>query len=77
MYTRVFQYTHHSASGGIKILQKYIVSPVNSLGEVNSLLDYHNDVFSACSKDNMTRVMQAVFEGKYGKINCFRGMYED
>jgi len=37
----------------------------------------HNDEFSPCSKDNMTRVMQAVFDGKYGKINCFRGMYED
>ena len=33
----------------------------------------HNDEFSPCSKDNMTRVMEAVFDGKYGKRNCFRG----
>ncbi|XP_052097567.1 disintegrin and metalloproteinase domain-containing protein 10-like isoform X2 [Mytilus californianus] len=32
----------------------------------------HNDEFSPCSKDNMTRVMDAVFNGRYGKVNCFQ-----
>ncbi|VDI57755.1 disintegrin and metalloproteinase domain-containing protein 10 [Mytilus galloprovincialis] len=32
----------------------------------------HNDEFSPCSKDNMTRVMDAVFNGRYGKKNCFQ-----
>lgn len=34
----------------------------------------HNDEFSPCSKDNMTRVMEAVFEGRFGKVNCFKSM---
>ena len=36
----------------------------------------HNDEFSPCSKDNMTRVMEAVFHGNFGKRNCFKGMYD-
>ncbi|KAK3094401.1 hypothetical protein FSP39_001269 [Pinctada imbricata] len=31
----------------------------------------HNDEFSVCSKDNMTRVIQAVTGQSNGKVNCF------
>ena len=30
----------------------------------------HNDLFSECSRDNITRVLTAVLTGDYGKFNC-------
>ncbi|XP_076081145.1 disintegrin and metalloproteinase domain-containing protein 10-like [Mytilus galloprovincialis] len=46
---------------------KYIMNDGSTNGKMQ-----HNDEFSPCSKDNITRVMDAVFKGRYGKVNCFQ-----
>ena len=32
----------------------------------------NNDNFSTCSLDNITRVLEAVLNQRYGKVNCFQ-----
>ena len=32
----------------------------------------NNDDFSTCSLDNITRVLDAVLNERYGKVNCFQ-----
>ncbi|CAC5418173.1 ADAM10 [Mytilus coruscus] len=32
----------------------------------------HNDEFSPCSKDNMTRMLDKVYTERFGTINCFK-----
>lgn len=32
----------------------------------------NNDDFSVCSLDNITRVLDAVLNERYGKVNCFQ-----
>ena len=32
----------------------------------------HNDDFSMCSLDNVTRVLDAVLTERHGKVNCFQ-----
>lgn len=49
---------------------KYIMNDGSTNGKMQ-----HNDEFSPCSKDNITRVMDAVFKGRYGKVNCFQSMF--
>ncbi|XP_071138288.1 disintegrin and metalloproteinase domain-containing protein 10-like [Mytilus edulis] len=48
-------------------LGNYIMNDGSTTGNKNN-----NDKFSPCSKDNITRVMDAVFNGRYGKRNCFQ-----
>ncbi|XP_052085168.1 disintegrin and metalloproteinase domain-containing protein 10-like [Mytilus californianus] len=35
----------------------------------------HNDEFSPCSKDNMTKMLDKVFTDRFGTINCFKSMF--
>ncbi|XP_048251257.1 disintegrin and metalloproteinase domain-containing protein 10-like isoform X1 [Haliotis rufescens] len=44
----------------------YIMFASATLGDKN-----HNDEFSTCSRDNITRVLDAVVNKRYSKINCF------